>query len=247
MSVVNTFKIGILLFLLVCNQYGFAQKIITNNNQQWFQYYNEAQVSKNIFINTDGGIRFRDGFSQLSTVLLRTGVGYKIYEDIRGSSGIALFTTLSKGSFSRIEIRPYQDFLIQKDYPKFSMRNRFRVEARYFRNLEVDSGAATENFNFRFRYSLNFQIPLITLSKTHLDRKLLLNIGDEIFINAGKQIVNNVFDNNRLILGLTYQENPNLKINLLYNYQFGQRSQPSTFEQSQIVWITVTHRILKKN
>jgi hypothetical protein len=87
----------------------------------------------------------------------------------------------------------------------FSLQNRYRVEARYFVNI-LDSGDIPKsNFNFRLRYKIIAAIQILNFKRNKVTKTLFLNIGDEILINAGKEIIYNMFDNNRLTAGLTYQ------------------------------------------
>ena len=73
----------------------------------------------------------------------------------------------------------------------------------------------------------------------------LLTFGDEVFINAGREIVYNFFDNNRLMLGPSVQFGKDFSIGLLFNHQFGQRNRPATVESSEILWLTVNQRFGK--
>jgi hypothetical protein len=63
-----------------------------------------------------------------------------------------------------------------------------------------------------------------------------------VFINAGRNIVYNTFDNNRLVIGPVVQWGPDLQVGLLYNHQYGHRNRPETYEDSDILWLTVTQR-----
>lgn len=56
-------------------------------------------------------------------------------------------------------------------------------EVQQSRTLATVKGPGT--FNFRFRDALTVSIPLFNLSKTDKDKKILLSIGDEVFLNAG--------------------------------------------------------------
>jgi hypothetical protein len=62
-------------------------------------------------------------------------------------------------------------------------------------------------------------------------------------VNAGKDIKYNMFDNNRLIAGTTFQWSSNLNFALFYIYQYGQRNAQATYEASDILFISVTQKI----
>lgn len=225
----------------------FSQKTITEEDQQWLQYYNETVINPNLSFNFDGGIRFRNGFSDLRAALIRAGLGYRIYKPIWGISGVALFSFFENFGLNRLEIRPYQDFFANTGLGKGMLRHRFRVEGRYFTKYHPDGHKAGNEFYFRIRYGLNFLFPLVKLSKKNPERKLLLNLADEVFINVGPTIIYNMFDNNRAIAGLAFQEDQNLRISLLYNFQFGQRNAPGAYNMTHVLWLTVNHRLIPKS
>jgi hypothetical protein len=241
-------KSGIVWVTLICSCSipSFSQKTISEEDQQWLQYYNETRINDNLSFNFDGGIRFRNGVSDLRAALIRAGLGYRVYKPIWGISGIALFSFFENFGLNRLEIRPYQDFFANTELGKGMLRHRFRVEGRYFTNYNTAGQITGNEFYFRFRYGLNFLFPLVQLSKKNPDRKIFLNLADELFINAGTTIVYNMFDNNRVIAGFAFQENKNLRISLLYNFQFGQRNVPQAYNMTHVLWLTVNHRIVPK-
>lgn len=229
----------ILQSVLVCS----AQKIITTNNQQWLQYYNQLKLSKSLTLFSDVSLRRINNFDKWSQITLRSGLGYRLIENVNGVTGMACFMFYSNDKPSKIEFRPYQEFNSQQQFFRFSIEHRFRMEGRYFRKINDGIIASNTNFNFRYRYRLFCKIPLLKLSDSIPDRKLLLNIGDEILINAGNEIKYNMLDNNRLLIGLAFQVNQNLNLSFTYNYQFGQRSSVFAYEHSDIIWVGITHKI----
>lgn len=230
-----------LLFLTVsiCN----AQKKVTHDNQQWLQYYNHLKLSEKLTLYTDMSLRRINSLKDWSQITFRTGLGYSLTQNLQGVTGFACFTSYTQNKLGRIEFRPYQEINSTQPFGKVSIQHRFRLEARYFRNVTDGEITLTSNFNFRFRYRLYSSTPILKLSDTKTDRKLLLNISDEVFINAGKEITYNVFDNNRLLIGVTYQQSSNLSFFLGYINQFGQRSRPATYENSDIINVGITHKI----
>ena len=85
------------------------------------------------------------------------------------------------------------------------------------------------NYTFRYQFILSYPI-----SKPGANTKILLSIGDEILINAGKEIVYNIFDQNRILLGTTFQLNNNFALTFTYNYQFKSLNSPNEFKQEKL-------------
>lgn len=218
----------------------FGQKSITKSEQLWFQYYNQIKLSNKLIVYSDFGIRFRSGIYNWFQITSRAGIGYPIQNKIQGISGFAVFTTFKDNLASIIELRPYQEVNTTHDFGKLKVQNRLRIEFRNFNILSSEPKVITSNF--RFRYRLYFTYPLLDLSTKKSDSKLLLNIGDELFINVGKNILYNTFDNNRLLLGLGFQFKKKLTCSLTYCYQYGQRSK-NLNEKSDIFWIGINHKL----
>jgi hypothetical protein len=222
----------------LCN----AQKKITYNNQQWLQYFNQLKFSEKLSLYSDLSLRKQNNFNDWSRITFRSGLGYPLTKKLQGITGIACFIFYTENKVNRIELRPYQEINTTQIFGKVSIQHRFRVEARYFRNDSEEITNKT-NFNLRFRYRLNAMTTLINLAEMNQDRKLLMYIGDEIFINAGHEIKYNVFDNNRALVGLIYQDNPNLSFSFGYINQFGKRNSPATYENSDILTFAINQKI----
>lgn len=218
----------------------YCQKTVNRNEQLWLQYYNQIKLSDKFSLLSDFGVRTKTGVSNWYQITSRISLNYNINKNIQGVSGFALFTTFKENIASTIELRPYKEFNITNQIDKIKIQNRLRLEYRNFSTYGISSN------NFRLRYRLFCTYPLMSLSKNKPDSKLLLYFGDELFINFGKSIIYNTLDNNRLLLGLGFQLNNALTCSITYNYQYGRRGK-QLYEHSDILWITVNHKIGFKN
>ena len=219
------------------------EKNVTTGNQQWLQYYNQTKLGKNWVWLTDGGYRWRDGFEESTKYIARTGLGYSINPNMRVSAGLAYLGLYSSGKVSTVELRPYQEFLLKNGLNKIGISNRFRVEKRFFNPVIHEAFPTQNTFNFRFRYAITASIPLSRLSKDDPDKKLLLNIGNEIFINAGNEIVHDVFDQNRFTVSPSVQCSENLTFSLTWNSQFSSTSTPESYDNNNVMWLQVRHTL----
>jgi hypothetical protein len=237
-------KWNVLFLILICCVFlSHAQKRVTYNNQQWLQYYNQLQITKKITLFSDVSFRRIDYFNKWSQMSFRTGIGYPITPQINGVTGFAYFTFYTNDNLSRIEFRPYQEINTRQKFEKFSIQHRSRAEFRCFQEVVNKEITAIKFQNFRFRYRLYATIPIVQLSDKKTDRKILLNIGDEIFISAGGKIGNNMLLTNRILFGPVFQFNDNLNISFTYNYQYVQLNTQSTYEHSDVFWIGINHRL----
>lgn len=220
-------------------------KKVTHNNQQWAQYYLLFKINQRFTILGDAGLRRKDVFTEWSQSLIRSGVSYSVAENYLTALGFACFFSYKDNKANRRELRPYQEFTASFKKTNFTIQHRLRIEERFFSGIN-ENKSASHNFNFRFRYRLYLTIPFSFIIRSDKPSRLLVNLGDELFVNAGKQVVYNTLDNNRLIFGPSYRINKQCLLSLFYVYQYGQRSAPDTYEQANIFWLTFTHSILKK-
>lgn len=232
-----------LFFFMVTPRILFGQqKNVVNGNQQWFQYYNQTKINDKWTLLFDGGYRWTDGFQESSQYIVRAAIGYNINSDIQISSGLAHLGFYSSDKINIVEFRPFQEMVVKNKFNKIGMVHRYRMEERFF-NIVTNGGIQTPNtFNFRFRYSLMFSIPLFKLSKLKTDKVFLINIGDEIFINAGKNVVN-IFDQNRFIVSPTFKLNESLSLSLTWNGQFASTSSQDIFNYTNVYWFQIKHNL----
>lgn len=223
----------------VLTNYLFAQKTVSHENQQWLQYYNETKFNKHWSLLADGGFRWKDGFDESFQFLVRAGVGYTVNNSVKISSGLAYFGHYNDNTLYRVEFRPHQDITLKTNFNNIKLSQRLRIEERFFTLLDDH----TNSFNVRFRYSISVNLPLFQLSKNNPDTMFLLVVGDEIFINAGKDIVYNVFDRNRLIISPTFQLNKNLSISPTWNNQYAATTSQGLYKHTQVFWLQVRHNI----
>ena len=222
--------------LLGIGTMGYGQeKQKSYSNQQWIQYYNTLKLSGRFLIKTDGGYRVKNNFAEPSQFISRTGLYHKIMPRMQLGAGFAFLGFYGSDSkINRLEYRPYQELLINDKYDKFKTQHRIRIEQRFF------SAVNGENYFYhRFRYRFLFKIPLLRKDNLRLD----LNLADEIFIHGGKDVVYNVFNQNRLMIGTTLNINKNLAFTLTYNSQYAGKNSPGVYEYSNIVWLGIKQSI----
>lgn len=231
------------IFLLWINVLMAQTKNTSTNNQQWLQYYNQIKLNEKWTWVNDGGYRWRGGFEESAQYILRTGIGYSINPNVRILTGFAHLGFFSDHAMNKVEFRPYQELVVKNRFNKIGITHRYRIEERFFNPIVDRSIESPNTFNFRFRYSFMASFPLFGLSKTDPDKLFVLNIGDEIFINAGSSIVNNVFDQNRILISPSFLFSKNLTIALTWNSQFASTTQQASYRYSNIIWFQIKHNL----
>jgi hypothetical protein len=218
-----------------------AQKrSIVHTSQQWVQFYTQTEVSEKMSLLLDVGMRQTHNGMWPTQRLIRAGVAFGLPMKLRGATALARLISLDEGHTSRLEWRLSQDLARTDVIRGIQWQHRLRLEARFL-HARVSSGNEwQDHFNMRYRYRLQAMLPLVTFGDRKNDPpRLLLSVANEMFVNSGKEIIHNTFDNNRFVIGPVVRLNPTLSFAMLYNHQFGHRSQRNTAESSEICWLTV--------
>lgn len=258
MTIKSRFQFGLkraigVLFLLVVTNSVFAQKEITKQSLVWYslfttlefneRWYFQNEIQERHFINPTAQHQFILR-SHTHRLLGKTGweasIGGCVFFQKPNDPNAAIKLTVP-------EVRPHLEFAYKQKLDKISFDHRFRVEARFFHNVnesrtELEDGF--EHSNYRFRYKLQATIPLFKMDE---NRVLKFKVYDELFINAGNKILTNVFDQNRVYAGLNYDILKNLSFEVGYLNWFQQKTDGDFFDRD-ILRFTVFHKLnLKKN
>jgi len=139
----------------------------------------------------------------------------------------------------RIEHRPLQELNIRNEACKVIFTQRLRVEERFFEPVSSDHAEPFNYFNWRFRYKIMIDIPLFSFSPDNPDYRLSLGVGDEIFINAGKRIIHNQFDQNWFLISPTAHLGGDLNVAVTWSNQYSSTATPGRFIHAQVIWLQV--------
>jgi hypothetical protein len=201
--------ISISILLIIGGKEIFAQKQTENFQQVWTGYFNQTRFTNRWGTAIDMQLRTKDDFfNQLSQFLIRPSIVYYINDGLRLSAGYAHFRFYPADNHRDVtqpEHRIWQQVQWLTKYRHNKTIQTLRFEQRYIIKILNDSTLANGyNFNYRLRYNFLWQIPLISEIKKGAFSIILNN---EVFVNFGKQIVYNYFDQNRLFAGFAYHTN----------------------------------------
>jgi len=118
----------------------------------------------------------------------------------------------------------------------FNYSNRYNLEYRR-RDLKNNDVYLP---NWRIRYMVRLDKPIKNiLSPT---KTLIFTAYNEVFIQFGKAVRDNpnVFDQNRIYLGASYELIKNIKLNLGYIYGFQERNSGKEFDNINTYWAVLT-------
>jgi len=221
-----------------------AQKTVATDEQAWFAVLNQTRISKKWGFWFDAHLRLKDNYAgHLSQSILRFGPTYFLTDDVRLTAGYAYVHTFPGPGDANIglsEHRLWQQVQWFTRGPKARLMQRVRLEERYRRKTMNDNELG-EGYNFNWRIRYNFALFLPITKKRFEPGGLLFLVNDEMFINFGKNIVYNHFDQNRFFVGLVYQINKHAQLHGGYMNLYQQLPSGNQFRNQHTVRVFYFH------
>ena len=226
-----------LLTVTVISTPGHSQKQIIEREETWIGVFHQSRFTARSGLWLDLHFRTTDHFIREKTMTVaRAGYVYHLSDELRFIGGYAFANRYNQSPFGRIpEHRPWQQVQwIQQKKKKFNVLQAFRMEQRYRKNVPHNDYF----FNWRFRYNLSVTVPL---RKGSPSSGPFLMMSNEVMVNAGKRILYNYFDQNRLFGGLGYRFSTKLNLHAGYLYVFQQEAMSGQFAHTHAVRIFLNH------
>lgn len=205
-----------------------AQNTRINDHNQigWYNCFSTFKIAKQFSIHSEYQWRRDNYITEKQQGLLRIGLNYQANPKLQARLGYAWIETYPYGEYpinsmgkDFTEHRIFQMVTITDMLSIVELSHRFMLEQRWIGRYSDPSLTKEDNHLFanRLRYMFRIQIPL--KGKTISDKTPYLAAYDEIFIGFGKNVNENVFDQNRLGVVLGYKINKNIKIEAGYLHQ----------------------------
>jgi hypothetical protein len=232
------------VFLALASTEVSAQKEIERRDQTWLGYFNQTRFTKRSGLWLDLHYRLTGDFiDERSINIARIGYIYYVSDQVRITAGYSAARHFSHaaGVPNTTEHRPWQQIQWFDKKKGFNLMQWFRVEQRY--RPKISEGEATNDYNFNWRLRYNFALTLPLRGNVVAPKTPFLFFNNEVHINAGKSIVNNYFDQNRLFTGLGYQFTSHLNAHLGYMYVFQQQAAPGRFLHINAIRLFVFHNL----
>lgn len=191
--------------LLIISIKGIAQtgRITDKNSIGWYNYFGTVKINNKLSIHTEYQWRRTQIIKHWQQSLLRTGINYQLNNDVQLRFGYAWVETFAYGDFPLnafgkqfTEHRTYQMATINNKMGKLTLSHRFMLEQRWLGRYTSATDTKDDDFLFmnRMRYMIRSQIPL-TRNSTN---PLYAAAYNEILIGFGKNVGENIFDQNRI-------------------------------------------------
>ena len=232
------------LFLFSTSLNAQTEKNVIHQSLLWTRYYNQLELNHRWSIHSEFDNRIFINSTVQNLVVIRVQGRYKISEQVELGSGFAYFNVATQDAdmdsgFSKPEYRLQQDVTWKQSLGKINLNQRLQIEERFFQDFDTQGLKRGSTLAMRFRYRFQGGYTLWKKEKQFL--KTL--IYDEIMINAGSQIVENTFDQNRIYAGLQYGINSSVTIEMGYLNSFQQQKSGTDYYDRNIIRFSIYHKL----
>jgi len=245
----NKILLGVISFF--CFNHGFSQtatKVYGDNANAWIMYFGDHKFSSKWGVHIESQFRRNDMFNKPQQLLMRTGVNYHLTDQIFFTVGYCFVETYPYGDFpvktSFPENRLWQQMQVKSQLKNVEWVSRFRIEERFSRLpvLKLNAYVPGESvYTNRLRLFNRFSLPF--KGKTIADRTWYLTMYEEVFINFGKNVALNIFDQNRLYFALGHRIPRIGRLEAGYLLQSIQKSDAVRIERNHTFQIGLTSTI----
>ncbi len=218
----------ITVLFLGLSSIGFAQRISDHNTIGWYTTTITPRFSDKWSGHFEYQWRRTHVIKNWQQSLLRVGATYKITKDVSVQAGYAWARTFDYGEYFLSSVnktfdehRIYEQIVLNTAFGKLKYSTRFRLEQRWLAVYGSVEDTKPQRWNYlnRFRLMPRFDLPIG-------DKGFYVAAYDEIALGFGKNIGQNVFDQNRVGLMAGYTFSPKFRLEGGYinqTLQFGRQ------------------------
>jgi len=198
---------------------GQNNRITTNNNIGWYNFFGTFKISEKFGIHTEYQWRRNEMITEWQQSLLRVGLNYNLNSRVQFRIGYGWIETYPYGEIPLngmgrdfTEHRIFEMVQLNHKEGIVDFSHRFMLEQRFVGRYSSINETTEDEFPLlnRIRYMVRVQVPL--KGNEIKDKTPYLAFYDEVFIGFGKNVNMNVFDQNRIGILLGYRFNKNIRI-----------------------------------
>lgn len=231
------------LFFVLFSQ-AQTEKKIDNQSILWSRYYNLLTLNEKWSLHSEFDNRLFLKPVTENLFVIRSQVRYKATNTIELGGGIGYFPVATQDpenttDFMIPEFRGQQDVVWKNTIGKIQLSQRFQIDERFIRNASKTGLLPGTTFNWRFRFRIQAEYDIWKKD----NRYLKTIVYEEILLNAGKSIVKNTFDQNRVYAALQYGFNKKIAVELGYLNSFQQRASGVDYYNRDIIRLSIFHKL----
>lgn len=240
--------IAIAMLPVLCMAQGYnglpKEKEVRYTMEGWAGLYTKYRLGKKFYYYGEYHYRRRNYLQDMAQIYLRFGGTYLINHHLEITTGIVTpiywAPDQAQPGIDKVvpQFRFWQQVVFVQPFNRAKVYHQVRTEQRWKREYEKGSEF---KLTFRFRYKLTVYVPL----NHHklINNTLFLSTYNEIFMQAGKPIVYNHFEDNRFFVGFGYIINENFQVQAGYMLTYRHAGAPYRYEFRHIPRISLYHNL----
>ena len=202
-----------LLVMLFNTSYAQNTRLSEHNTIGWFSTTITPKLSSKISAHIEYIGRRDNLIKDWQQSLLRVGVNFKVHPQVTLHAGYGYIDTYPYGTYSLAAIpkrfpehRIYEQVVVNGTVAKINIMHRLRLEQRWLGRFTSINSNKPDSYVYlnRLRYMTRIDVPI--------KKKFYAAAYDEIFIGFGKNVNENIFDQNRLGLMVGYKANNTFRL-----------------------------------
>jgi len=211
----------------------------------WFGLYTTYWLSNKWGYYGEYHVRRSDFLERMSKLYIRLGANYRVDHHLRLTLGVVNRYTWTDHPGSPEEedyvpeFRFWEQLLFKNRHFGMNLYHQLRVEQRWRRSTKIID--PTYYYYNRFRYKFLAYLPIFGQLITK--NTFFLCVYNEIFMQAGKKIQYNYYEDNRAYLGVGYAITDDIHLHFGYMKSFGQLDE-FTFRNHDILRVSLYHKHL---
>jgi hypothetical protein len=219
--IMKTKYISTLMFVVLLAIGANAQNTRINDDNQigWWAFFSTLKLNDRWGIHAEYQWRRENFVADWQQSLLRVGLNYQASKRLQLRLGYAWIETFQYGDFpinamgrDFTEHRAFQMATLTDKLGRLDLSHRFMLEQRWIGRYTNPEKEREDEYFFvnRLRYMLRLQCPL--QGATLEDKEFYAAAYNEVFVGFGKNVNENVFDQNRIGLLVGYRLNKTLRV-----------------------------------
>lgn len=210
----------------------------------WVRYNNQLTLHPKLALHSEVDNRAYVAPFAEHHLVLRSVLRYTLLPQVEVGAGLVFalqqpHDPRSTSDLTVPELRPQQDITVKQTVGKITLNHRYQLDERFIRRSVENELVPGYTFHLRFRYRLQAQVPLYKAPQ----HTLKLMLADELMFNAGKSIQQNIFDQNRVYIGLQREQKGAFSYEVGYMKWYQQRPSGTSFFNRDILRFSVFHRV----
>lgn len=214
-----------------------------NNATAWFNYFGDHGIGSGPWgLHFDTQIRRDQMGADPMQILVQPGLNYDLNERWKTGMGYGYMRTFRYGDHPLAtetpEHRVWEQISTTTPFLGLKWNHRFRIEQRHIGQAEFPLGGSPRIGSFRYENRLRYRLLTTIPFRLGGNDGYYLKACDEIFLNAGRQVAKNHFDQNRAYLALGRGIGEHCKLELGFMEQTVQHRDGRVFENNHTLMVS---------